>query len=123
MYRQGTGKRLIVERLQEWGITFIDVGMGIQLGDQNKLGGDIAVTTSTAQKRDHVGSRTAFSDGEAANEYSQNVQIAELNALNAALAVIKWKKLCRYFDDVTKEHYCAYTIRSDQLISEDVHEG
>ena len=98
-------------------------GNGIQLGDENKLGGIITVTTSTAQKRDHVGSRTAFSDGEAANEYSQNVQIAELHALNAALAVIKWKKLCGYFDDVTKEHYCAYTIRSNQLISEDVHEG
>jgi len=41
--------------------------------------------------------------------------------LNAALAVIKWKKLYGYFDDVTKEHYCAYTIRSNQLISEDVH--
>ena len=120
---KGTGKRLIVERLQEWGIPFIDVGMGIQLGDENRLGGIITVTTSTAQKRDHVGSRTAFSDGEAANEYSQNVQIAELNALNAALAVIKWKKLFGYFDDITKEHYCAYTIRSNQLISEDVHEG
>jgi Domain of unknown function (DUF6791)/ThiF family len=120
---KGTGKRLIVERLQEWGIPFIDVGMGIQLGDENRLGGIITVTTSTAQKRDHVGNRTAFSDGEAANEYSQNVQIAELNALNAALAVIKWKKLCGYFDDVAKEHYCAYTIRSNQLISEDVHEG
>ena len=120
---KGTGKRLIVERLQEWGIPFIDVGMGIQLGDENRLGGIVTVTTGTAQKRDHVGSRTAFSDGEAANEYSQNVQIAELNALNAALAVIKWKKLCGYFDDVTKEHYCAYTIRSNHLISEDVHEG
>jgi hypothetical protein len=82
-----------------------------------------ADTTSTASKQDHVRSRTAFSDGEAVNEYSQNVQISELNALNAALAVIKWKKLCGYFDDVTKEHYCAYTIRSNQLISEDVNEA
>src|SRR6266849_4446095 len=118
---KGTGKRLIVERLEEWGMPFIDVGMGIQLGENNTLGGIITVTTCAASKRDHVRSRTAFSDGEAANEYSQNVQISELNALNAALAVIKWKKLCRYFDDVTKEHYCAYTIRSNQLISEDVH--
>ena len=117
---KGTGKRLIVDRLHEWGIPFIDVGMGIQLGDENTLGGIITVTTSTAKQRDHVASRTAFSDGEAANEYSNNVQIAELNALNAALAVIKWKKLCGYFDDVTKEHYSAYTIRSNQLISEDV---
>jgi len=118
---KGTGKRLIVERLQEWGMPFIDVGMGIQLGEDNTLGGIVTLTTSTANKQDHVRSRTAFSDGEAANEYSQNVQISELNALNAALAVIKWKKICGYFDDVTKEHYCAYTIRSNQLISEDVH--
>lgn len=120
---KGTGKRLIVERLEQWGIPFIDVGMGIQLGEDNTLGGIVTVTTSTAKKRDHVRNRTAFSDGEAANEYSQNVQISELNALNAALAVIKWKKLCGYFDDVTKEHYCAYTIRSNQLISEDVHDA
>ena len=120
---KGTAKRLIVERLEEWGKPFIDVGMGIQLGEDNTLGGIVTVTTSTANKRDHFRSRTAFSDGEAANEYSQNVQIAELNALNAALAVIKWKKFCGYYDDATKEHYCAYTIRSNQLISEDVHEA
>lgn len=119
---KGTGKRLIVERLQEWGVPFVDVGMGIQLGDDNTLGGIVTVTTGTANKRDHVPNRIAFSDGEAANEYSLNVQISELNALNAALAVIKWKKFCGYYDDVTKEHYCAYTIRSNRLVSEDVHE-
>lgn len=118
---KGTAKRLIVERLEDWGLPFIDVGMGIQLGEDNTLGGIVTVTTSTANKRDHLRSRTAFSDGEAPNEYSQNVQISELNALNAALAVIKWKKLCGYFDDVMNEHYCAYTIRSNQLISEDLH--
>ncbi len=117
---KGAGKRLMVDRLQEWGVPFIDVGMGIQLGEDNTLGGIITVTTSTVNKRDHISRRTAFSDGEAVNEYSNNVQISELNALNAALAVIKWKKLCGYFDDVTKEHYSAYTIRSNQLISEDV---
>jgi hypothetical protein len=93
--------------------------MGIQLGEDNTLAGIVTVTTSTANKRDHFRARTAFSDGEAANEYSHNVHIAEVNALNAALAVIRWKKLCGYYDDVTKEHYCAYTIRSNQLISED----
>jgi len=103
-------------------IPLIDVGMGIQLGDDNTLGGILTITTSTANKRDHVPSRTGFSDGESINEYSHNVQISELNALSAALAVVRWKKLCAYFDDVTKEHYCAYIIRSNQLISEDVHE-
>jgi hypothetical protein len=118
---RGEGKRLIVERLEEWGIPFIDVGMGIQLGDDHTLGGVVTVTTSTPDKRDHLRGRIGFSDGQADNEYSRNVQIAELNALNAALAVIKWKKICGYYDDVTREHYCAYTIRSNQMISEDTH--
>lgn len=120
---KGSGKRLIVEQLEEWGIPFVDVGMGIQLGEGNTLGGIVTATTSTPAKRDHFRGRVPFSDGEGVNEYSQNVQIAELNALNAALAIIKWKKLFGYYDDVTKEHYCAYTIRSNQLISEDVHEA
>lgn len=119
---KGTRKRLIIDRLHGWDIPFIDVGMGIQLGDDSTLGGIVTVTTSTSQKRDHLVSRIAFSDGEAGNEYSNNVQIAELNALNAALAVIKWKKLCGYYDDVNNEHYCAYTIRSNQLISEEADE-
>jgi hypothetical protein len=120
---KGTGKQLIVERLEEWGIPFIDAGMGIQLGDDNTLAGVATVTTSTPNKRDHLRNRVAFADGEAANEYSRNVQIAEINAINAALAVVKWKKLCGYYDDAKKEHWCAYTIRSNQLISEDVHEA
>lgn len=120
---KGVGKRLIVERLEEWGISFIDAGMGIQLGEDNTIGGIVTATTSTANKRDHLRGRVAFTDGEAANEYSRNVQIADLNALNAALAVVKWKKLCGYYDDVTKEHFCAYTIRTNQLISEENREA
>jgi len=120
---KGTGKQLIVERLEEWGIPFIDVGMGIQLGEDNTLGGLVTVTTSTPKKRDHVRLRVAFADGEAVNEYSRNVQIADLNALNAALAVIKWKKLCGYYHDAAREHWCAYTIRVNQIISEDTHEA
>ena len=35
---KGTGKWLIVERLHEWVIPFVEVGMGIQLGNENTLG-------------------------------------------------------------------------------------
>ena len=83
------------------------------------LGGILTVTTSTAQKRDHVRRRVAFTDGEADNDYSRNVQIAELNALNATLAVIKWKKLCGYYHDLDKEHFNAYTIDGNHLANEE----
>ena len=120
---KGGPKKLIVERLEEWGIPFIDMGMGIQLSDENALGGTVTITASTPKKRDHLRNRVAFGDGEAENEYSRNIQIAELSALNAALAVIKWKKLCGYYHDFASDHWCAYMIGSNQLISEDKHAG
>ena len=116
---KGRGKGLIVERLEEWGIPFIDVGMGIQLNDDNSLSGTFKVTTSTASNRDDVRSLIAFSDGEAANEYSRDIQIADLSAFSAALAVIKWKKLCGFYHDREKEHHSIYTIDGNQLLNEE----
>jgi molybdopterin/thiamine biosynthesis adenylyltransferase len=115
---KGKAKRLIVERLQVWGKKFIDVGMGIQLVDDALLG-ILTVTTSTPEKRDHFPERVAFCDGEAENEYSRNVQIADLNALNATLAVIKWKKIMGYYHDTGKENFCAYTIANDRITNGD----
>jgi hypothetical protein len=61
----------------------------------------------------------SFGDGEAENEYSRNVQVADLNALNAALAVIKWKKARGYYHDSGKEHFCTYTIANNCMANED----
>lgn len=113
-------KRIIVERLELSSIPFIDVGMGVQLVDDSLLG-ILRVTTSTVKKREHVRgkNRILFSDGDPLNEYSQNIQIAELNALNAALAVIRWKKICGFYKDLEKEHFTTYTIDGNSLINED----
>lgn len=116
----GEAKKFIVEKMEELGIPFIDVGMGVQSIDDGLLG-ILTVTTSTAKKRDHVREkqRIAFSDTIYNNEYDKNIQIADLNALNAALAVIKWKKLCGFYKDLENEHYCTYTIDGNALKNED----
>jgi hypothetical protein len=115
---KGKAKRVIVDKLVEQGKSFIDVGMGIQLVDEALLG-IITVTTSTPEKRQHFHERVVFNDGQAENEYSRNVQITDLNALNATLAVIKWKKLRGYYHDFSKEHFCSYTIEGNRLANED----
>lgn len=117
---RGESKRLIVEKLEELGIPFIDVGMGVQLVGEALLG-VLRITTSTAKKRDHVKckNRIPFSDGDGSSDYSRNIQIADLNALNAALAVIKWKKLFGFYQDLESEHFSAYTIDGNALINED----
>jgi hypothetical protein len=53
------------------------------------------------------------------NDYSTNVQIADLNALNAMLAIVKWKKLVGFYQDLTEEHHLTYTINTSQLRNED----
>jgi hypothetical protein len=119
MCLEGPDKKFIIEKLEEFGVSFIDVGMGVYLSE-GVLGGILRVTTSTPTQRDHLRKRGAHSSGADRNEYATNIQIAELNALNAALAVIKWKKLAGFYQDLDFEHNCTYTIGGNMLRNEDV---
>ncbi len=114
----GPDKKLIVEKLEEYDVPFIDTGMGVyRTGDM--LGGIVTVTTSTPGHRDHVraGNRITFTDG--GDEYDHNIQIADLNMLNAVLAVIKWKKLYGFYADDEHELFTAYTVTANQLLNAD----
>jgi len=116
----GVTKRIIFDKLEELGIPFVDVGMGVQMADES-LFGILRVTSSTPQQRDHVRTkkRVSFAEDVGHNDYVRNIQIADLNALNASLAVIKWKKVFGYYQDLDKEHHCTYTIDGNMLLNED----
>jgi hypothetical protein len=115
---RGAAKRAIVEHLEAQGIAFIDVGMGIHLGD-DRLSGLLRVTTSTPEKRSHFRTRVSLCDTDQYNDYDTNVQVADLNALNAALAVIRWKKLYGFYHDAENEHNGLYAIIDNSLVNED----
>ena len=117
---RGDVKLPIIERLESVDIPFIDVGMGVELGD-DRLCGIVRVTASTAHQRDHIREkkRIGFSDGGVDEIYSRNIQIADLNMLNAALAVIKWKKILGFYTDLEREYFSAYTIDGNHLTNED----
>ncbi|MGB7493085.1 MAG: hypothetical protein WBW05_01660, partial [Candidatus Acidiferrum sp.] len=53
------------------------------------------------------------------DDYNRNIQIADLNALNAALAVIKWKKLFGFYRDLKFEHHSQFSIDTNLLLNED----
>lgn len=117
---KGEAKKVIIDGLEDQGVPFIDVGMGVYAND-SKLGAILRVTTSTEDLRDHVveKNRISFADGEANNEYNRNIQIADLNALNAVLAVIKWKKHMGLYFDLEREHYSTYTLDGNSIKNED----
>jgi hypothetical protein len=115
----GDAKRHIVEKLEAMGIAFIDVGMGLELVD-GSLGGILRVTASTPQKRDHVHQgRISFAGGGEGDLYASNIQVADLNALNAVLAVIKWKKIRGFYRDLEREHHSTYTTDGNMLLNGD----
>jgi hypothetical protein len=112
-----SAKPAVFEKLEQLGISFVDVGMGIEAVDE-RLRGVLRVTTSTTTKREHLSRR--ISVGEIADDdYRTNIQVAELNALNAALAVIKWKKLRGFYLDLELEHESTYSIDCNLLTSDE----
>lgn len=114
----GPAKKLVVDKLHEYGVPFVDVGMGVYMGEGG-LGGTLRVTTSTPAKRDHVPSRVSFAEAGDRNEYAKNIQVADLNALNAALAVIRWKKHFGFYMDFEHEHHCTYGIEVQLLYKDE----
>lgn len=112
-------KKIIVEYLVAQGIDFIDVGMGVSLMNGAILG-QIRTTTSTKGQRNHIidNSRIKFTENDN-NDYSDLVQIAELNALNAAFAVVKWKKLVGFYHDHEEEHHSIYQLHVNKNLNFD----
>ena len=117
---EGPAKKPIIERLETLDVNFIDVGMGVYVKN-NALGGLLRTTTSTGKKRDHVRAkgRIAFGNALVVNEYDKNIQIADLNALNAAYAVIRWKKLFGFYQDEEGEHFSLFSIGGNDISNED----
>jgi hypothetical protein len=114
---RGNVKNLIVPHLEKYQIPFIDVGMGVEAVNEQLIG-ILRTTVSVKGKVDHLKGRVSFSDDDEGGEYKTNIQISELNALNAAFAVIKWKKLCGFYHDAEKELNSTYTINVNMLLSD-----
>lgn len=113
----GNAKLLIIDELEAAGTSFVDVGMGAYLVD-NALGGTLRVTTSVPEDRATFRQRTPIAGAAADDVYDRNIQIADLNALNAALAVVRWKKLATFYHDFGKELSTNYMVETNSLISD-----
>ena len=110
----GPCRKFIAERLLEYGVPFIDCGIGVyRVGES--LAGIVRTTTCTPER--HEMHRLPVIDDDD-DEYN-NIQLADINALNAIYAVIKWKKLFGFYADLEHEHHSAYTIDGNHLTNED----
>lgn len=110
-------RKLLIEHLVENKIPFIDTGLGVNMVDDYLIG-SIRITVSSPKKSDHLSKRIP-TDSTVNDEYSSNIQIADLNSLNASLAVIKWKKMYGFYQDLLKEHHSTYSINVGHINNEE----
>ncbi len=110
-------KQWLFPTLQAENIAFVDVGMGIQREDE-KLLGIIRTSISTPQGgyyKPQMEKIKAGNGQQGGGEYERNIQLVELNALNAALAVIRWKKYRGFYLDLEGELQSTYTLDGNHL--------
>ena len=112
-------KEPIVDALMKYGVPFIDVGMGVKMVN-DRLTGIVRTTTGTPEQYDHIRARISFVEGDAEVDYRSNIQIAELNALNASLAVIRWKKYREVYADLGSEHNSTFSVATNRTVNVDL---
>lgn len=96
---KGSARAAIFDLLLSMKIPFIDVGMGIDR-DKGLLNGMLRVTFYSAEHGAAVRAKALapLADGPD-DEYRKNIQIAELNAINAGLAVLRYKQVRGFYQD------------------------
>lgn len=113
-------RAMIVKELQQNDIPLIDVGIGVQTVDDFLIG-SLRVTLVTPEKKDHVTRRIPMGNNED-NEYATNIQIADLNALNANLAVIEWKKYSGFYHAIKQFHNFTYSTNDSNFVADEIFE-
>lgn len=94
-------RQMIVQSCHDASVPFVDVGMGLNKGTNGLYG---FVRTAGGERGDfdklngtpYLPAQNAYDQ-----EYRNQPQIAELNALNAAMAVIRFKQHMGFFDRLT----------------------
>lgn len=114
----GASRKLVVDALRAANVPFIDVGMGLTLVE-NQVFGALRVSTES-QDRHLEGTNPHLPLAATGDEdlYAQNIQVSELNALNAMLAVVRWKKLCGFYLDLEDERQAVYSIDGNHITNE-----
>ncbi len=112
---RGSARALILERLKETGTVVIDCGMGMQVSvGEQKLWGTVRTTVSTPANREQAARLIPLVDRDD-EIYRSNIQIVEMNALNAAMAVMRWKRMVGMYADDRQETESTYNTALSQL--------
>lgn len=113
----GISRGLICNHLKNKGIPFIDVGMGLKKDNgMMVISGQCRATLCSPAKNDHMSTYVDTHDNREDALYASNIQVADMNALNAMLAVMLWKQYFGFYADTEKSHNLSFAIGFQSLV-------
>ena len=115
---KGPSRAAIFDILIDLGIPFIDVGLGLN----RKHGPLNGMLRSTYYSRERAAQTRAEGHAELSEQpdalYHKNVQICELNALNASLAIIKFKQLRGFYLEGGSFYHLLFEIVDMKIVTQ-----
>lgn len=94
----GDARREVFDLLIDLEIPFIDTGLGLKRSGDGSLSGMLRTTYFPVDLAGRVRDRKYANESEDPNNlYKSNIQISELNAMNACFAVLQFKQLKGFF--------------------------
>lgn len=112
-------KRELFDYLLTHNIPFIDVGIGVTRKGDTLLA-TARVTAASVQRHAHLAEHVSMEpDKDEQDDYGTNIQIAELNALNAAVAVIHWKRQYGFYDNTEQSMHVQMAAEQLKIYTDD----
>ena len=115
----GEDKRDLVSALEAMNMCFVDSSLGVvKSTNGDVLLASVEINGSTPENRAAIHKNVDFGAVDASDPYAENIQVAELNALNAVLAVLWWKKHQGVYHAPTNYHHQRINVGYSRLINE-----
>jgi hypothetical protein len=115
---KGTSRKGIFDLLLAQGIPFIDVGMGLRR-QNGPLSGMLRATYYSKEDGAKVRQMCLADEADDPNDiYRTNIQIGELNALNACLAVIRFKQLRGFYLDADSPFHLLLDVSDLKIVGQ-----
>jgi len=115
---KGSSRAGIFDLLISKDIPFIDVGMGLNR-KRGPINGQLRATYYSTESGQNMREKDLAPLVDGSNDiYKTNIQISELNALNACLAVMRFKQLRGFYFEETPYHHLIFEVGDCKIVGE-----
>lgn len=116
----GPSRKLTCDRLANTQTPFADVGLGLVLDSEaGHLLGNARVTMGTPGNYGHLPNCLPTRDDRGEEIYKTSIQVSEMNAMNALLAVMRFKQRFGFYADYEDSHEISFSVSSLSVVRQE----